>query len=64
MIEFDEEKRWLRVRRGAFELVCNFGDQPVRLSCQGDCVRVATTEDANVLGDWVELPPLSGALID
>ena len=63
VIEFDEEQRWLRVRRGAFELVCNFGHQPVRLSCDGDRVRIATAEDANLRDGHIKLPPLSGALI-
>ncbi len=30
-IEFDERARWLRVRRGPFELVCNFGSETVEL---------------------------------
>jgi maltooligosyltrehalose trehalohydrolase len=30
-IEFDEGARWLRVRRGPFELVCNFGSETIEL---------------------------------
>ena len=64
VIEFDEEMRSMRVRRGAFELVCNFGYQPVRLSCGGDRVRIATAVQLSLRDGHVELPPLSGALID
>jgi maltooligosyltrehalose trehalohydrolase len=62
-IEFDEEVRWLRVRRGPFELVCNFGRQPARLRCDGDRVRIATHDQTNVREGHIELTPLSGALI-
>ncbi len=30
-IVFDEDQRWLRVRRGAYELVCNFGHDELSL---------------------------------
>jgi maltooligosyltrehalose trehalohydrolase len=62
-IEFDEEARWLRVRRGAFELICNFGSASLRLPCGGDRVRIATEDDTSVRDGQIELAPLSGALI-
>jgi maltooligosyltrehalose trehalohydrolase len=62
-IDFHEDSRWLRVRRGKFELVCNFDRQPVRVRCQGDRVRIATHEQTHVSNGHVELQALSGALI-
>ncbi len=62
-IEFDEERRWLRVRQGPFELVCNFGTEVLRLPCDRDAVRIATHELMNPRDGYLELAPLSGALL-
>ena len=56
----DYGERWLRVRRGAYELVANFSSEPLRVPCK--TVRVATF-DAAVDGGAVEVPALEGALI-
>ena len=39
-IEFDEGARWLRVRRGAFELAMNFAAEPRRVPCSRTRSRV------------------------
>jgi maltooligosyltrehalose trehalohydrolase len=52
-ITFDEEERWLRVRRGDRTLVMNFSDSPLPLDAE---IVVATHPGS-------ELPPLAGALI-
>ena len=63
-IEFDEETRWLRVRRGAFELAMNFASESRRVPCSGGSVVLSTTAAEPRLEDgYVELPPMSGALI-
>jgi maltooligosyltrehalose trehalohydrolase len=63
-IGFDEDARWLRVQRGAFELVCNFSHgAAVRLPVAGGRVRLATHEGAGLRAGELELPPLSGALL-
>ncbi|MBV8219537.1 MAG: DUF3459 domain-containing protein, partial [Solirubrobacterales bacterium] len=65
-IEFDESARWLRVRRGAFEIAMNFAAEPRRVPCPGGESVVLATAAAEraVLGDgYVQLPPMSGALI-
>jgi maltooligosyltrehalose trehalohydrolase len=63
-IEFDEDARWLRVRRGEFELVCNFAGESRLVPCQCTSVELCTHDPAPVPADGnVELPPLSGALI-
>jgi maltooligosyltrehalose trehalohydrolase len=62
-IEFDEAARWLRVRRGLFELVCNFAGQPRAVPCRGAAIELATHGEPRVSDGQVELEPLSGALI-
>jgi maltooligosyltrehalose trehalohydrolase len=61
-IEFDEAARWLRLRRGEFELACNFSGSWLQLPCGGSEVRVATAPDIALEGE-IHLPPLSGALV-
>jgi maltooligosyltrehalose trehalohydrolase len=63
-VEHDESARWLRMRRGPFEVVCNFADAPLRLPCAG-ARRLAFASDdrARVENGVVELPSLSGALL-
>jgi maltooligosyltrehalose trehalohydrolase len=62
-IEFDEDARWLRVRHGAFEVICNFSPERRRLRCGGDVVELATHGDPAVEDGWIELEATCGALI-
>jgi maltooligosyltrehalose trehalohydrolase len=62
-IAFDDEARWLRVRRGDFQLVCNFADRPARVPCADGEVQLATHGEPRVSDGHVELGPLAGALI-
>ena len=62
-IAFDEDARWLRVRRASFELACNFAAGVGHVPCSGSEVRVATHGGARIEDGRVELPPLSGALL-
>ncbi len=62
-VDFDEDARWLRVRRAQFELLCNFSPQPRRVPCEGAAVELATCGGVSVRGGHAELAPLSGALI-
>ncbi len=62
-IEFDEQARWLRVRRGGFELVCNFASEPRPVPCHGSEVVLATHGEPHLRDGHVELAPLSGARI-
>jgi maltooligosyltrehalose trehalohydrolase len=63
-IEFDERARWLRVRRGPYELVSNFAKKLRRVPCAGGRVVLATDQQTRVDDGHVTLPPLSGALIE
>jgi maltooligosyltrehalose trehalohydrolase len=62
-IEFDEDAKWLRVRRGRFEVICNFARQRRRVSCAGTTVELATHGEPVVVDGSVELEPMSGALV-
>jgi maltooligosyltrehalose trehalohydrolase len=62
-IEFDEEERWLRVRRGRFEVIANFSAERQRIECAGTSVEVATHGEPGIADGTVELEPLSGALV-
>jgi maltooligosyltrehalose trehalohydrolase len=62
-IDFDEDARWLRARRGAFELVANFGSERRRVPCRGATIALATHGEPVIADGSVELEPMSGALI-
>jgi maltooligosyltrehalose trehalohydrolase len=62
-IEFDEDARWLRMRRGRYEVICNFASERRRVPCAGASVELATHGDPAVVNGAVELEPMSGALV-
>jgi maltooligosyltrehalose trehalohydrolase len=61
-IEHDEDAGWLKLRRGAFELLMNFGAEPARVptSCREIVLATATAE---ALDGAVALAARSGALV-
>jgi maltooligosyltrehalose trehalohydrolase len=62
-IAYDERARWLTVRRGAYQLACNFGSGPVSVPCRGQTIELSTDGEAHLAGEYLTLPPMSGALI-
>ncbi|MBS1890496.1 MAG: malto-oligosyltrehalose trehalohydrolase [Actinobacteria bacterium] len=61
-VAFDEDERWLRVRRGGHEIVCNFSDEERQVPCElGEIV--LETHRAELVGDAVTLPALAGAVL-
>jgi maltooligosyltrehalose trehalohydrolase len=62
-IAFDEEARWLRVRRGEFELVCNFADVASRVPCSDGRIELVTHGEPRIGDGHIELEPFAGALI-
>jgi maltooligosyltrehalose trehalohydrolase len=58
---FDEERRWLRVRRGGHELLMNFGR--VQIVPARGRTAVVTTGSANVQDGGVRLGAMTGALV-
>jgi maltooligosyltrehalose trehalohydrolase len=61
-VEFSEDDGWLRVRRGAFELACNFAAGARTVPVQGHTVALAT-HSATLGHGGVRLPARAGALI-
>jgi maltooligosyltrehalose trehalohydrolase len=63
-IAFDEEARWLRLRRGPFELVCNFASAPLTLPApDGAALELASDPAVALRGAELSLAPLSGAAL-
>jgi maltooligosyltrehalose trehalohydrolase len=61
-VEFSEDEGWLRVRRGAFELACNFAARARTVPVGGHKV-VLSTHKAELAVGGVRLPARAGALI-
>jgi maltooligosyltrehalose trehalohydrolase len=61
-VEFSEDDGWLRVRRGAFELACNFAARARTVPVGGRKI-VLTTHKAELAVGGVRLPARAGALI-
>jgi maltooligosyltrehalose trehalohydrolase len=56
--------RWLLVRRGPFEIVCNFDrEQTLEILVAGSAIELATDTKAHISGGSARLPPMSGVLI-
>jgi maltooligosyltrehalose trehalohydrolase len=62
-IDFNQTERWLRVRRGAFEVIANFSSERRSVQCAGTTVELSTHGEAAIAEGAVELEPMSGALI-
>jgi maltooligosyltrehalose trehalohydrolase len=62
-ISFDEDERWLRARRGVYELVCNFASVERELPARGSRMRLGTHPAVTLRRGRLTLPPLSGALL-
>ena len=62
-IEFDEEARWLLMRRGRFEVIANFSSEPRSVPCRGATVQLATHGETTIGDGMVELEPMSGVLV-
>jgi maltooligosyltrehalose trehalohydrolase len=64
-VQFDEEERWLWVRRGSVEIVANFADGEQYVPCTARQVVLGTHGDDTVKadGETVLLPALGGAVL-
>ncbi len=62
-IAHDEFERWLRFRRGPFEVICNFSGDWRRLPCSARAIELSTNGWALLSEGSLKLPPMSGALI-
>lgn len=64
-VEFDEEARWLCLRRGGHEIVCNFAAHEQWVPCTAREIVLAAPGEAAVEadGETVLLPALAGAVL-
>src|SRR5204863_8154601 len=64
--DFDEEVRWLLVRRGRLRIAANLGAQPVRLPLgeRGTGVLAASSSGVAITQDTVTMPPATFAVIE
>ena len=51
------------MRRGPYELVCNFSERTSHVPCDGSKARLATHGAPFVQDGQIELEPFSGALV-
>jgi maltooligosyltrehalose trehalohydrolase len=68
-ITFDEGARWLRFRRGSYEVVCNFSGHDLALPSSGRAVRLATAPatrlvDVSPNGPSLCVAGLSGVVLE
>jgi maltooligosyltrehalose trehalohydrolase len=67
LVDFDEQRRWIRIERGRFRILANLADsaQPVPIGGTGTvrAVRLATGT-AEPAGDRLELGPESAAIVE
>jgi maltooligosyltrehalose trehalohydrolase len=64
VISFDEGERWLRVRRGSYELLASFADEPRSFKIASGAELLLATHPLGYDADGrIELPALSGGLL-
>jgi hypothetical protein len=51
------------VRRGPYEIACNFGSGPVRIPCGGGAIELTAGDEAQISDGILTLPAMTGALI-
>lgn len=61
IVDYDEEQRWITMRRGQLTLACNLGDETASVPVGGDVV--LAWDSPHVGGQATELPGLSFALL-
>jgi hypothetical protein len=58
---YDESSRWLRVRRGRHEMICNFANVPQTLAAGGEVLLGTHPVRGGRTG--LRMEPLSGVLV-
>ena len=61
MVDYDEEARWILMRRGRLAVACNLGAEPVAVPCTGELV--LSWDPPGVGVESSELPPYSFAIL-
>jgi maltooligosyltrehalose trehalohydrolase len=64
--DFDEDARWIMVRRGRLRIVANLGPEPARLALgqPGTGVLAASSPGVMIQQDTVTIPPAAFAVIE
>ena len=62
-VEFDEEKRWLMMKRGQVRVMCNLGDEPATFEGAGEGRLVLASRDGVVMGGESVVVPADGLAI-
>jgi maltooligosyltrehalose trehalohydrolase len=60
-VDYDEQSRWIALRRGALTVACNLGVEPVSVPFAGE--PVLSSEPADVHDQSTELPPHSFVIL-
>jgi maltooligosyltrehalose trehalohydrolase len=61
VVDYNEDKRWIVLRRGALAIACNLGDEPVDVPFTGE---LALSWDSPIVGDEsTQLPAYSFAIL-
>jgi maltooligosyltrehalose trehalohydrolase len=63
LVGLDEQGRWLRVRRGRHEMICNFSTRTRTFAITGSRIVLATAPATAKAGRELRLAPLSGVLL-
>jgi maltooligosyltrehalose trehalohydrolase len=61
VVDYDEEDRWIVMRRGRLAVACNLSNDPVTVPCAGDLV--LSWGSPSIGGESSELPPHSFAIL-
>jgi malto-oligosyltrehalose trehalohydrolase len=63
-VEFDEEARWLLVRRGTLLIAANLGDEPVEIGVASGTVLLGSDPGISVQPGGISLPAVAFAVIE
>ena len=63
-VDYDEDRRWIRIERGRFRILANLADAPQRVPAGGTGSVLLATATAEVAGDQVELAAESAAIVE
>ena len=61
IVDYDEEARWITMRRGRLTVACNLGAEPVTVPCTGELV--LGSDSPAIGGEGTELAPYSFAIL-
>lgn len=62
-VAFDETARWISIRRGRFEVICNLAEDTQAIAARGHDLVLASEEDVRFRPDLIEIPPDSVAIL-